>query len=242
MSALYPQRMPEPELPSSFPTPWIPQQALSGERASLPIPVPEDSWLRLIEDPARGLPYLCMEAFWITDPVMHVARCAGWTADDHADGVDERALVSHERISMETIESYNYQFTQTDDSGEIVFTGGEIRTDLPLVPIMAHYDAHDQKASKAPQSTAPATTVPDRADIAAHGSHLTLRGQRYERGRFNTYLKLGETGIQPCGLWIDGQRQYGVAIYDNGEWLFTVPYDRGFADFVYDQIETQERG
>ena len=184
-----------------------------------------------------------MEAFWITDPVMHLARCTGWIADnDLADGVDERALVSHERISMETIETYNYNFSLADDSGEIVFTGGKVRTDLPLIPIMSHYDAKSRKAHNAQQpQPAPATTTPDRADIAADGSQLTLRGRIYELGRFNTYLKLGEAGIRPCGLWIDGQRQYGVAVYTDDVWQFTVPHSREFADFVYDQIETKPR-
>jgi hypothetical protein len=62
---------------------------------------------------------------------MHLARCEGWIAPGEvADGVDERKLLSHERINTETIERYNYKLG--DDSGWVELTGGIRRTDLPI--------------------------------------------------------------------------------------------------------------
>ncbi|SNR95464.1 hypothetical protein [Blastococcus mobilis] len=88
---------------------WIPMKG-TGMGEMLLVPVPEDAFSRVLPDAARGgFPAMIVEAFWITEPVFHLLRVDGFTLDDAAtDGVDERSVLGHERISLEQVLRYKY--------------------------------------------------------------------------------------------------------------------------------------
>lgn len=175
---------------------------------------------------------------------MHLARREGWAAPGEvADGVDERKLLGHERINIETIERYHYQLA--DDSGWVELTGGGRRTDLPMFLVVSHFsDAPGAYGHTAPiEGAGPARTPEDpgliRADLNRDGSVLTIAGVAYTAERFRVFDAPPQPGIKLCGLWIDGERQYGVTVYQQNNWKFTVPDLRSFADWVYNQIEAR---
>ena len=231
--------MTEPGIASQLPSDWLPAETLPELRAQLSWPVPDDFWYRWVADSEHGLPHVGVEAFWITGGVMHIVGNGGWVIRDdefEQDLVTERRL-GHERINIETVERTATNFSNGRISGSVTFTGGVIRRDLPMVPLEALYGASKAQREARRESQPAPSGRPDSAEIGHDGS-LTLRGQTYPPGRFNIYQRPDEPGIRRCGLWVDGERQYGVAIYQEGTWLFTVPGDKAAADFVYEMIET----
>ena len=109
-------------------------------REMMLIPVPLEAWGRMVPDEARGgFPFVVHEVFWITEPVFHLLRVDGFTlAQGEADGVDDRTLLSHERITFEQIERMHYSLTDENFGGTIELTGTGRRIDLP-VPLMDSY-------------------------------------------------------------------------------------------------------
>jgi hypothetical protein len=101
---------------------WIPLKG-TGMEDQLLVPVPADAFARSLPDGARGgFPMMIIEAFWITAPVFHLLRVDGFTMDSgDADGVDERTILSHERISLEQVLNYTY------DLGPETLTWDDVR-------------------------------------------------------------------------------------------------------------------
>ncbi|MBC3760616.1 hypothetical protein ACUN7V_15500 [Quadrisphaera oryzae] len=124
--------------PSPLPGKWIPMAFLQGADLGLPLRVPEDAWIRLIHHDERGAPYLMYVLFWITPGLLHLARCEGWVEDDSdlIDDVDDRRVLTHERISFERIEEYNLDLAT--GQGFLKVTGQPRREDLPMIPIVSY--------------------------------------------------------------------------------------------------------
>lgn len=78
-----------------------------------------------------------------------------------------------------------------------------------------------------------------RVDVNSNATELTIAGTKHGAGHFRIYDGPPKPGIKLCGLWIDDERQYGVAVYQGGAWRFTVPDSKSFADWVYDQIDAE---
>src|SRR6185503_7623239 len=109
-----------------------------GVRKDLPLTVPEDSWIRVIHDPIRGEPALHFCVAWVAKPVLHLAVMAGFTtaSAEECDGIDEREIVSHRRISLETISNVQVDFAT--GRGTVELLGGEKLEDPPVLLIQKY--------------------------------------------------------------------------------------------------------
>ncbi|WP_410670588.1 hypothetical protein [Amycolatopsis sp. cmx-4-68] len=124
------------------PSKWVPLR-VADMRGDLPLEVPEDSWIRMLDEPERGYPFLHLEVAWITPVVLHVAVIAGFSAAPIPgdDGRDERAVVDHRRVSLETIA--RLKLSLAPDGQDIVeLVTGERFNDWPTMLIQQYLAEH----------------------------------------------------------------------------------------------------
>jgi hypothetical protein len=81
-----------------------------------------------------------------------------------------------------------------------------------------------------------------RLDIRHHGTEFFLDGRRLDplAEPVRLYHGVGGPGLLLSGVWIGAQRQYGVAVYREDKWLFSVTMDQADADAAYDQLDVLE--
>lgn len=109
---------------------WYPSAVLPDLPEQLPVPLPEDAWVRLLADPAADLPSVRVELAWVTGPVLHLVTVAGFTlAASEDDPDDEVTVQSHERVSLRTVQ--RLQLDTETGSATVEFTD---RPDLPDAP------------------------------------------------------------------------------------------------------------
>jgi hypothetical protein len=127
---------------SVTPSRWIPLR-VADMRDQLPLAVPEDSWIRMLDDPERGYPCLHLEVAWITPAVLHVAVIAGFSDGPVAgdDGRDERAVVDHRRVSMETISRVTVSLAP-DGQDVVELVTGDRAEGWPAVLIQKYLAEH----------------------------------------------------------------------------------------------------
>lgn len=138
------------DLASKLPSRWLPVNEWVP-RTDLPIEVSTDAWARVLAHDTRGFPLITFEVFWITPGIAHVARVEGWSAADDLgedEGVDERKVLTNERLSLEAIEEFHVSLGDTMADDYVRFTGGERRQDLPVWLIVSHTGNHPDGYAK----------------------------------------------------------------------------------------------
>jgi hypothetical protein len=81
-----------------------------------------------------------------------------------------------------------------------------------------------------------------RLDIRNGGTEFYLDGQLLgaTAGPVRFHHGPGGPGQLLSGVWIGGRRQYGVAVYRDDAWLFSVTGSVEDADAAYDEIDALE--
>ncbi|MFD9740647.1 hypothetical protein [Umezawaea sp. NPDC059074] len=117
---------------------WVPIRVYTDIREHLPIAVPESAWMRVIHDPVRGAPAFHFNVAWAEGPVLHLAVIAGFTGADEEeiDGVDEREVVSHRRIPLDTVIRVHIDLGTDEETVELL--GGEMLENPPAMLIQQH--------------------------------------------------------------------------------------------------------
>ena len=110
------------------PPTWVPLGTFPEVREAMAGKVPADAWGRVLPDEDRGgFPAFVAEAFWITAPVFHVLRVAGFTLDVGGPGDTGTSTVTgHERFRFDTVSGYDHE------AGTMTFAGGR-QLDVPVL-------------------------------------------------------------------------------------------------------------
>lgn len=226
---------------------WLPyKHHLWKLGTDFPIPISVDAWVRGVPHDTLGPPELIVEAFWITPPVFHRYRFEGWTEGGHQTSGIDRSVVGRERVSLETV--VGTHLGPTDAESWVDFLDGTRRVDLPTFLIASHRTGGRDGYAVPPPPFATGHMTDrgehsplSRIDLFDDDDHPVLvDGRPIDNWRVRAWdrpIHLPNLGMRVCGIWIDEVRQYGVAVYLERAWLFTVPKSRVIADRIYDMID-----
>lgn len=115
---------------------WYPSHVLPGLPEQLPLPVPSDSWVRLLPDPDAGLPLVHLQLAWVTRPVLHLVTASGFTTGEAATDSDQVEIRDHRRISLEKVERLNLD-VETGHAA-VEFSEGEPLDEAPGILLNQH--------------------------------------------------------------------------------------------------------
>jgi hypothetical protein len=114
---------------------WYPSHVLPELPDQLPMPVPTDSWVRVLPDAAAGMPLVHVQLAWVTRPVLHLVTAAGFTMGD-GDDSDDVEIREHRRISLENVDRLNLDVETGHATVE--FSEGEPLEDAPGILLNQH--------------------------------------------------------------------------------------------------------
>ena len=115
------------------PPTWVPLDSFPEIRDAMKGKVPGDAWGRVLPDEARGgFPAFVSEAFWITVPVFHVLRVAGFTLDvGGPDDTGTPTVVGHEKLRFDAVTGYDRE------AGTMTLADGRT-VDVPVALVDSH--------------------------------------------------------------------------------------------------------
>lgn len=117
---------------------WYPSHVLPNLPDQLPLPVPTESWVRVLPDPDAGMPLVRVQLAWVTRPVLHLVTASGFTLGSEHDDTDDVEIREHRRIPLEDVKRLHLDIETGLASVE--FSEGEPLEEAPGLLLNQHLD------------------------------------------------------------------------------------------------------